>query len=51
MLSNECGAAPGERHQLARQVGVWLLFLAVRWQVREFARMWRNRHLRDAVHE
>jgi hypothetical protein len=36
---------------LALPLGLWFLFVAVRWQVRELARMWRNRHLTDAVPE
>lgn len=36
---------------LALPVGLWFLFVALRWQVLEFARMWRNRHLKDAVPE
>lgn len=36
---------------LALPLGVWLMFLVVRWHIREVARGWRNRHLQDAVHE
>jgi len=36
---------------LALPLGVWLMFLVVRWHVREVARASRNRHLHDAVHE
>lgn len=36
---------------LALPLGVWLMFLTLRWHVRELTRMWRHRHLQDAVHE
>jgi hypothetical protein len=36
---------------LALLLGLWLLFAALRWQVREVARAWRTRHLKDAVPE
>lgn len=39
------------RAWLALPLGAWLLFLVVRWHVREVARAWRTRHLQDAVHE